>query len=428
MSMAIAGGGAGQDRRNAAYGWYVVFVLMLCQVLSAVDSRLPFIMVEAIKRDLQLSDTQIGLITGAAFSLTYALSAIPIARLSDRGNRVAVIGTAIAIWSGFTALAGLTRGFGTFALSRIGVAAAESALTPAAHAIISSHLDGPSRPKGLAVFSVGIAIGAFVALALGGYVADRLGWRTAFMLVGGAGALLVPLVLFTVREPAQPTREKDAPPPHGSVATLVRDPVVRNVILGGTLLAFSAGALNSWGPAYVMRTFDLSATQTGASFGAVAGILATVGILAGGFTSSWLSKREPRHALTMLSVAFSLAMIAQLGALLSESYSVFLGLIAISVLFSSFYLGPTFAAIQSAVDPARRSFASAVALFSINGIGIASGSLVVGLLSDLLAAWTGSESLRWALLCVTLAKAWSAAHYWRAGRFLPSSAEARHAQ
>jgi predicted MFS family arabinose efflux permease len=412
----------GQERRNAAYGWYVVIVLMLCQVLSAVDSRLPFIMVEAIKRDLQLSDTQIGLITGAAFSLTYALCAIPIARLSDRGNRVAVIASAIVVWSGFTALAGFTRGFATFALSRIGVAAAEAALTPAAHAIISSHLDGPSRPKGLAVFSVGIAIGAFIAMALGGYVADRLGWRTAFMLVGATGVLLTPLVLFTVREPPQPKREKGTPSPHGSVATLVRDPVVRNVILGGTLLAFSAGALNSWGPAYVMRTFDLSATQTGASFGAVAGILATIGILAGGFISSWLSKRDPRHALTMLSVAFSLAMVAQVGALLSNSYVLFLVLIAISILFSSFYLGPTFAVIQSAVDPARRSFASAVALFSINGIGIASGSFVVGLLSDLFAAWVESESLRWSLICVTLVKSWSAAHYWRAGRLLPSPA------
>ena len=380
-------------------------------------------MVEAIKQDLRLSDTQIGLITGAAFSLTYALCAMPIARLSDRGHRVIVIAGAIAVWSGFTALAGLTRGFSTFALSRIGVAAAESALTPAAHAIISSHLDGPSRPKGLAVFSVGIAVGAFVALALGGYIADRLGWRTAFMLIGAVGALLIPLVLLTVREPIQPERRKGGPALRGSFVSLARDPLVRNVILGGTLLGFSAGALNSWGPAYIMRTFELSATQTGASFGMVAGILATIGILAGGFASSWLSRHDPRHALTMLSAAFSLAMLAQVGALLSNSYMLFLGLIAVSVLFSSFYLGPTFAAIQSAVDPSRRSFASAVALFSINGIGIASGSFVVGLLSDLLVGWAESESLRWALIIVSLAKAWSAAHYWRASRLLAGASE-----
>lgn len=423
MSRAGDDGTGGRDPQKAAYGWYVVFVLMLCQILSAVDSRLPFIMVEAIKQDLQLNDTQIGLITGAAFSLTYALCAIPIARLSDKGNRVIVIAGAIAVWSGFTALAGFTRGFGTFALSRIGVAAAESALTPAAHAIIANNLDGHSRPKGLSVFSVGSAIGAFVALALGGYVADELGWRTAFILVGAAGVLLVPLVLITIREPFQPERREGARL-HGSFMTLARDPLVRNVILGGTLLAFSAGALNSWGPAYIMRTFHLSATQTGASFGTVAGILATIGILAGGFISGWLSKRDPRHALAMLSVAFTLAMLAQVGALLSNSYMLFLGLIAISILFSSFYLGPTFAVIQSAVDPSRRSFASAVALFSINGVGIASSSFVVGLLSDLLAIRIQNGSLRWALVCVTLAKAWSASHYWRASRLLPSIAEA----
>lgn len=402
---------------SRAYAWYVVFALMLCQVLASIDSRLPFIMVESIKRDLGLSDMPIGLITGPAFALTYAICAIPIARLSDRGSRVAIISIAITVWSMFTALAGFAKGFGSFAVTRIGVAAGESALTPAAHSIIANYLQGPVRAKGLAVYSVGVAIGAFAAFALGGYIGDRFGWRTAFLFVGGGGLALGVLVLTTVREPAREPQSETKSLPRGNVRSLFQSSVIRNIIFGGTLLGCSAGALNAWGPAYVMRTFNLSATETGATFGAVAGLVAMVGILSGGFIGSWLTERDPRYALQMLGGAFMIAMVTQIAALLSSNYTLFLILLAVTVLLSSFYLGPTFAAIQSAVDPSARSFASAVTLFCINGIGIASGSFVVGLLSDLMIIW-GENSLKWALMSVSWLKAWSAFHYWRASRSL----------
>jgi predicted MFS family arabinose efflux permease len=405
---------------SRAYAWYAVVVLALCQILASIDSRLPFIMVEELKRDLTLSDMQIGLLTGPAFALTYALCAVPIARLSDRGNRIVVISIAIVVWSGFTAFASLSRTFGAFAFTRIGVAAGESALTPAAHSIIAGYLPGPSRARGLAVYSVGVAVGAFIAFGVGGYVVDRFGWRTAFLLIGCSGAALVLLLTLTVREPRREADASANPRQRGRIADLLKNPVIRHIIFGGTLLGFSAGALNAWGPAYVMRTFHLSATQTGATYGAVAGILAIVGILAGGFIGSWLSERDPRYALRMLTVAFVIAMLSQIGALLTTSYPLFLGLLAVTILLSSFYLAPTFAAIQSAVDPSTRSFASAVTLFGVNGVGVASGSFVVGMLSDLLSASLAGDSLKGALLAVTVFKLWSAGHYWNAARNMPA--------
>lgn len=422
MNLIVRNSAVGADAPvSRLYAWYVVVALMLCQILASIDARLPFIMVEALKKDLNLSDMQIGLITGPAFSLTYALCAIPIARLSDRRNRVLIISVAISIWSAFTALAGLSKGFGAFAFTRIGVAAGEAALTPAAHSIIASYHQGPARAKGLAVYSVGVAVGAFVALALGGYVGDRFGWRIAFLVIGGGGMALTVLLLTTVREPPREAPTAGKLLSRGNYGSLFRSPVIRNIILGGTMLGFSAGALNGWGPAYVMRTFNLSATETGATYGAVAGVLAMIGILAGGFISSWLSERDPRYGLRMLSGAFIVAMVAQIMAFLTDIYPVFLFFLAVTVLLSSFYLGPTFAAIQSAVDPSARSFASAVTLFSINGIGIALGSFVVGALSDLLAQWT-EDSLQWALISVTWLKAWSAIHYWLASRHMTVAA------
>jgi len=407
-----------QAPASRVYAWYCVFALMLCQALASVDARLPFILVEALKRDLGLSDTQVGLITGPAFSLTYAVCAIPIAKLSDRGNRVAIISVAIAVWSAFTAVAGLAVNFGTFAATRVGVAVGESALTPGAHSLIASYFKGPARAKGLAVYSFGLAAGAFIAFAVGGYVGDRFGWRMAFFLVGGGGLGLVALLMGTVRHPPRESAVGASSAPRGDIRSLLRHPVIRNLVLGGTLLGFSAGSVNAWGPAYVMRTFHLSATETGASYGAVTGLLAMVGILAGGFIGSWLSERHPSRALQMLSGAFVIAMLAQIGGLLADDYTLFLALLALTILLSSFYLAPTHAAIQSIVDPASRSFASAVTLFCINGLGIALGAFVVGALSDVLTPRLGDGALRWALLGVSLAKSWSALHYWLASRHL----------
>ncbi len=266
---------------------------MLCQTLGAMDSKILFILVEALKRDLVLSDTQIGLITGPAFSLTYAISAIPIAKLSDRGVRVHVIGGAIVFWSALTAIGGLATGMKSLLLSRVGVAVGEAALTPAAHSIIADYTDKGSRPKAIAIYSMGLAIGTFLALSLGGYLNDQIGWRHTLFIVGATGIVLCVLLLTTVREPVREQSTGARELPKGNLRSLLGNKPVRNLMLGGAVLGISSGALGSWAPAYVMRTFGLSATETGASFGAVAGGVAILGILGGGFIGGWLAKRGP---------------------------------------------------------------------------------------------------------------------------------------
>ena len=400
------------------YGWYVVTVLMLCQTLGAMDSKVLFILVEALKRDLELSDTQIGLITGPAFSLTYAVSAIPISKLSDRGVRINVIGGAIVFWSALTALGGFALGMKTLLLSRIGVAVGESALTPAAHSIIADYTDKATRPKAIATYSLGLAIGTFLALSLGGFLNDQFGWRTTLFIIGSTGIVLCVLVLTTVREPAREQATGARELPKGDIRSLLRNKPIRNLMLGGAVLGLSSGALGAWAPAYVMRTFDLSATATGASFGAVAGGTAILGILGGGFIGGWLAHRGPRSAYNVLALAFIVAMLAQIGSLLTSNYPLFIILTALSIFLVAFYLAPTYSTIQSAVDPSARSFAAAVTMFSISGVGMASGAFVCGLFSDLLQPYYGDDSLRAALIILSFFKLWGAVHYILVGRHL----------
>lgn len=407
--------------QSRLYGWYVVAVLMLCQTLGAMDSKILFILVEALKRDLLLSDTQIGLITGPAFSLTYAISAIPIAKLSDRGVRVHVIGGAIVFWSALTAIGGLATGMKSLLLSRVGVAVGEAALTPAAHSIIADYTDKGSRPKAIAIYSMGLAIGTFLALSLGGYLNDQIGWRHTLFIVGATGIVLCVLLLTTVREPVREQATGARELPKGNLRSLLGNKPVRNLMLGGAVLGISSGALGSWAPAYVMRTFGLSATETGASFGAVAGGVAILGILGGGFIGGWLAKRGPRTAYNVLAAAFVVAMIAQIGSLLTSNYQLFIVLTAISIFLVAFYLAPTYSTIQSAVDPSARSFAAAVTMFFISGVGMASGAFVCGMLSDLFQPYYGVDSLKAALLVLSLFKFWGAVHYVLVGRHLTDS-------
>ena len=400
------------------YAWYVVFILTACYTLAFVDSKIPFILVQAIKSDLDLTDTQLGIIAGPAFSLMYAVGALPIAKLSDRIARKYVIAVAVAVWSGFTAAGGATYSFLPFMFSRTGVAFGESALTPAAHSIFADYFPERQRSKVIAVYSCGIALGGFLALTLGGLLSDRFGWRTTLMIVGSVGLVLSLLVAATVREPSRNLGSSTRRMSDGSLAALLADPAIRNTIIGGTVLGLANGSLSAWTPAYIMRTFHLSASATGASYGATMGIMAIVGTLAGGIIAGWLSARDIRYGFRLLAGAFALATVTKLASLITDNYALFLLFGSISGFLLLFYPGPTYATIQSLAKPNARSFASAVTMFCINGIGIAGGAFLTGWLSDRLVPVFGADSLRWSLGILSLLSVWSALHYWRASYHL----------
>lgn len=401
--------------KSRAYAWYVVFVLFLCQVLSSIDSNLPSILVEDLKSDLGLSDSQIGLITGPAFAMTYAIAAIPIAKLADARNRTMIISFAIVVWSAFTAAGGAAKNFGVLALSRVGVAIGEAGLTPSAHSMISDYHNEASRSSVMGVYHLGLPLGTFAALALGGYLADELGWRSTFYLVGVSGLVVAALVFFTVREPERRPSALSLSLPKGNLKALFGDAVVRNIVLGGMLFGLSTSGLGNWAPAYIMRSFGLTATEVGTTFGAALGIAGTVGILGGGVLGAILTKRGIHFALNALAIALFITIFTQTGALLLNHYAGFLGLMVVTILLSSLYLAPTFATVQSLVDTRARAFASAVTLFAVGGIGMGLGALITGIISDMLQPTLGNESLRWALILSGVFKFGAVFHYWRAG-------------
>lgn len=203
-------------RTSYAYEWYVVLICMLAYIFSFVDRQILALMIEPIKHDLQLSDTQFSLLHGLAFSLFYAFMGIPIALLADRYSRPKIIAIGVAFWSLATAACGLSRNFAQMFLARIGVGVGEAALSPATYSMLSDMFPREKLGRAVGVYSIGSFIGGGMAFLIGGYVIDLLKsvdtvtlpwvgamrpWQVTFFIVGLPGLLIALLILLTVRDP-----------------------------------------------------------------------------------------------------------------------------------------------------------------------------------------------------------------------------------
>lgn len=404
-----------------AYDWFVLGLLLLCHTLAFMDAKLPQILIESMKADLGLSDTDIGLITGPAFSLTYAAAVVPIARLSDRSSRKYMIAGSVVVWSALTAAAGLAQSFAMLLLTRMGVAIGEAGLTPAAHSTISDRFPARQRATAIAIYSCGIPLGIALSMILGGLINDLYGWRPAMFLVGGGGFFLSLLILSALREPLRKSAaagKKDEQAPAGqreTLRSLFSDPVIRYTIIGGTLVGVANGS-TTWLAPYAIRTFGVTASQVGASFGPILGIVSLLGTLLGGVFTAWLSLKDPRRGFWFMSAAFVLAAGLNVIALTRDTYLGFLIVMCFSGFILTLYLGPTFAAIQSRARPASRSFASGVTLFCLHGFGISVGAFLTGWMSDNIFQGDSDDRLRWALGAALLASALGGISYFLASR------------
>jgi predicted MFS family arabinose efflux permease len=410
----------GGEAKPGAYAWYVVVVLMLCYVLSMIDRKFPFILVESIKADLKLSDTQIGLLTGIMFAAIYSILAIPVASLADRLSRKAIIGGAIFIWSGLTAIGGFAQNFLQLAGSRAGVAIGESACSPAAHSMIADYFPRRFRARALGLYFAGAHIGALLGLVLGGWINDLANWRVAMMLLGAPGLFLALLFLFTIKEPPrrphpEPVAVGDKPGMWEVIVILFRQPVFVHLMIAAIAFMFTSGAVQAFTPAFIMRTYGYSSEWTGLTYGMVAGSAGIIGSLVGGLVGDRLL-RQRWQGLAFVGCAFAIAAPAMFVAYIVHSYALFLVLLFISQVGDSTYAGPSFATLQSLVSPRMHAVASAVYLFALSGVGVSLGPVVAGLISDHLKAIGIENPLRWALMLVVIPKILASLHYFLAAR------------
>ena len=400
-----------------------LWILLTVYVFNFIDRQIVNILAEPIARDLDLSDTQIGLMTGLAFALFYTVLGIPIARLADRQttHRPRLIAVALAIWSGMTALCGVAQNFWQLLLARIGVGVGEAGCTPPAHSLISDIVPPEKRASALAFYSLGIPVGSLLGMVIGGLLADYLGWREAFVVVGLPGVTLALVVWFVLKDPrrsdaATILRAKTAAPTlplRQALAEVMGSRAYLLLVCAGSGAAFLSYGKTAWTTIFFQRTHELTAGQTGLWFGIIGGVGGILGTWLGGYLADRFGATNRRHVLTAPAVGMTLAIPFAIAAYHAPSWPLALVLIFLPQVFNSLYYGPCYSAAQGLVPMRARAIAAAALLFFQNLIGLGLGPLFFGMLSDVLEPTYGAESVRYVLYGAAVLGLVPAFFFWR---------------
>lgn len=394
---------ASATRSVAPYSLYVMGVLLVVYTFNFVDRVVLGILVTPIKSELHLTDTELGLIGGTAFALFYTFLGVPVGWLADRTNRVWIMTVALALWSAFTAVCGFARGFPGLFLARVGVGVGEAGGVAPAYSLLTDYFPPAARARALGCYSLGIPFGSALGLLLGGYIATRFNWRTAFFTLGIAGLLLAPLLATTVREPQRGTYDRRA--------ALDTNPSLRDVARklagkGGFWLLSLGAACGSiigygllfWLPSFFQRSYGMTLLEASHLLGVLLLIGGTAGLTIGGYLADRYGQRSPAAYALIPAIAFAAVLPCYaLGMSLPMGPLAFLCYLIPAALQLA-WLGPIVTAIQHLVPPSMRALASAIFLFINNLLGLGLGSLLLGFASDRLAAQFGSASLRYAIL------------------------------
>lgn len=406
-------------RPTSGRGLAVLLVLLLVNVLNFVDRLMPSMLVDAIRRDLGLTDGQIGLMVGVAFAVIYSFATVALAYWADRRSPRQVIVLSLAAWSLATALSGLAQNFWQLFMARAGVAAGEAGSTPSAHALIARIYPATHRALVMAVFSLAVPIGSTLGIMLGGIINDAFSWRTAFFVVGLPGILVAFLARWVVPDPPHQVANLGHEPFLATLRFLFARRSFRHMAAASSLFAIGSYAMNVFAGAFLIRVHHLPASRAGIALGVTYGIGGTVGTFAGGALGDWLGLRDPRWRQRLPALGLVLSAPCALAAFLVPDTPVCLVFLTLVYLLGLLYFAPTFAAVQMLVPDAIRASASGVLLFCLTLIGASIGPYVVGHASDLLAPRFGQMALRYALCLTAITMLWAALHFWLASRALP---------
>jgi MFS family permease len=393
------------DRR---YSWYVVIVLCVCGMVAFVDRQIINLLVEDIKRDLAISDTQISLLQGLAFALFYALMAVPLGRLADSGSRRWIITIGIAVWT----LAAMACGFATTFLAlfvaRMFVGIGEATLTPSGFSMLADMFRPQKLALPLSIFTGSSFFGSGVALLAGGWVIgyldrfDRVSlpllgelapWQAAFILGALPGLLLAAVFFVTVREPErrQSVRMGDAAaqpsvkPSLAEVAQFCRTNrrVFFAVFIGVSLISAAQFSLGAWVPAFMIRNYDWTPTQIGYAYGLIFLTCGTSGVVFGGWlTDYWLARgrRDAHLRVAMISALIPAPLIVAFALVNDPNLAIVL--LAFVVLFGTIVFGSGPSLIPAFAPPRMRALLVAIYLLVANILGQAGGPWLVAVFTD----------------------------------------------
>lgn len=411
---------------NPVYAWYVVAVLVVAYTFSFIDRQILSLLVEPMRRDLQISDFQISLLHGIAFAIFYTFMGLPIGRMVDRRRRVTIISVGILVWSLMTAACGVARNYWQLFTFRMGVGAGEAALSPAAYSMISDYFPPKRMGFALGVYGMGVYIGAGLALVIGAEVIALVSqmesfslpvfgeiypWQAVFLAVGLPG-ILVALWMATIREPERRGHmrkeiqadgtEKVADVPLSEVLGYIRANFT-TILCQNVAYAFAAMmayGVAAWVPTFFIRTHGWTAVEAGRVYGWIIVIFGTAGVVCGGYLADRLSERYRSGRMMVMVMTAAFTMPFAFAYPLLDDMTLVLICLSLSTFFATFSTGAGPSALQELMPNQMRGFASALMIFVVTLIGLGLGPSTIAFVTDYV--YGDVNDLRYSLAYVPL--------------------------
>lgn len=378
----------------------VLAALLLVYTLNYADRQVLGILAAPIKADLHLSDAAFGAVGGLAFALLYATMGVPLALLADRTGRARVIAGALAAWSLFTALCGAATGFWSLFAARLGVGVGEAGGTAPAYALLSATFPPGRRARAIAIYSLGSPIGVAASTLGGAYLAARVEWRAAFVVLGGLGLLAVPVFRLLVRDPP-PAATTPRASSGAVLPTLARNPAFWLLGLAGGCSSLVGYGLALWTPSILQRSFGLDLIGTGQAVASLSLIGGTAGVWAGGWLADRLGRTDVRWHAWLPAIAWTLSVPTFALGFAAPSLAIAWPVLLVPSALSLLWLPSIVAAVQHLAPPHQRASAGGAFLLLVNLMGLGVGPWLMGRLSDGYRAAYGVDALRHAgTLCL----------------------------
>jgi len=396
-----------------SYRRYALGLLVAIYTVNFLDRQIVTILIPDIKTELNLSDTEVGAMAGLWFAILYTTLGIPIARWADRGDRPWILTASLAVWSGFTVLAGFAQNFIMLAISRAGVGIGEAGCTPTAHSLLSDYFPKESRARAMSIYAMGISIGSLLGMGLGGVIAANWGWRTAFFVAGAPGLVLAVVAALTLLEPRRASKlaaaQAEAAAKARRVSTAQALKVLGNkptfwLFALGAAFAASVSYSHSFflagyfvftqpqGLADAAAFFGIGGSNPGIAYlglglGFSAGIGGVIGSWLGGWWCDKFGAKDLRQFVTLplLFPFIGLPVFWYVAGM--QDMVLAMILMIIPNIGVAIWYGPVYGGVPGLVPPALRATASAILLFVVNMIGLALAPMLFGIASDAFANW-----------------------------------------
>lgn len=378
----------GKPFGTPGYRNYVILSLTLLYTLNFIDRVLIQILAQPVIEEFKLQDWQFGLLAGFAFAFMYTLVGIPIARLSERVNRVRLIAISVIFWSVMTVLCGLAGSFLTLLIFRIGVGIGEAGLTPAANSLIADYFVPRGRPRAMATYAMGIAIGGLLAAAFGGPIAEFFSWRTAFIVLGAPGVVIGLIFLFTVKDPPRGYSDPPGTPkvPVASFVDTFKELAPNRTfwlnMCAAAVVTFVGFGYGSFQAAYFQRAFELPLSAVALQILVPIALSTSVGVYFAGWLTERISTKSPNAIAWIPGWGLLFCIPCYWVGFSSSNLTLAIAAIMLGQFMQAGYLGAQFTIAQGVANARSRAVSVSFLLFFINIIGAGLGPLFVGLLSD----------------------------------------------